>query len=150
LDFSWSSFTRPRAVPVLLLVGAALFAFCNLPPPHSGQWNLSGSWIARFYQPVFPALILALAWWWQDLLAAPKGARRARLALIVVLSAGNALVCFGPAAGLRLPVAETAFYRFYDHTDSHWLYEQNLRDFGRRPIGFPRPRPAATSASLTR
>ena len=138
LDFSWKEFTRHRAVPVLLVAGAALFAFCNVPPPHSGPWNLSGSWIARLYQPLFPALIFSLAWWWQALLPRAPFARGCRVALLAAVLLGNAAICFGPAAGLPAPVAETAFYRFYDHTDLHWAYERNLRVFGRRPIGFPR------------
>lgn len=139
LDFSWKNFTHHRAVPVLLAAGAALFALCNLPPPHSGPWNMGGSWIARLYQPLFPALVFSLAWWWQELLPRAPFARHCRLALVATLLLGNAFICFGPAAAVPLPIAETAFYRFYDHTDLHWVYERNLRVFGRRPLGFPRP-----------
>ena len=138
LDFSWKDFSRHRAVPALLVAGAALFAFCNLPPPHTGPWNLSGSWIARLYQPLFPALVFSVAWWWQQLPPRTRWSRRARIALVGAVLLGNTLICFGPAAGLPGHVAETAFYRFYDHNDLHWSHERNLRVFGRRPLGFPR------------
>lgn len=151
LDFSWKSFSQHRAVPVLCVVGAALFAFCNVPPPHSGEWNMSGSWIARLYQPLFPALVFSLAWWWQNLLPAAPFARGCRVALVGSALLGNALICFGPIARVPLPVAETAFYRFYDHTDLHWVYERNLRIFGRRPLGFPLSSriPPATSPAVS-
>ncbi|MCX6955799.1 MAG: hypothetical protein NTV51_26950 [Verrucomicrobia bacterium] len=141
LDLSWKDLTRHRAVPAVLAAGLALFLFCNVPPPHNGPWNFGGSWIARIYQPLFPALVLLLAWWWQERLPTAPFARGARLALVGLTLGGNALICFGPVAGVPLPVAETAFYRFYDHTDLHWVYERNLRLHGRRPLGFPRPGP---------
>ncbi len=139
LDVSWRDLARHRAVPAVLACGAALFLFCNVPPPHSGPWNLSGSWIARLYQPVFPALVLGLAWWWQERRPRTPLARTARLAGVGLILGGNALICFGPVAGLPVPFAETAFYQFYNHTDLHWVYERNLRLYGRRPLGFPRP-----------
>ncbi len=139
LDFSWRNFTRHRAVPALLAAGAALFVFCNYPPPLPTVWNLSGSWIARLYQPLFPALVFSLAWWWQERLPQAPFARGCRVALVGVTLAANTLVCFGPVTGLRVPLAETAFYRFYNHTDLHWAYERNLRIYGRRPLGFPLP-----------
>lgn len=141
LDFSWAHFTRHRAVPALLAAGAALFIFCNFPPPLPTVWNLTGSWIARLYQPLFPALVFSLAWWWQERLPSAPLARGCRVVLVGATLAANALVCFGPITGLRAPLAETAFYRFYDHTDLHWVYERNLRIHGRRPLGFPRPSP---------
>ncbi len=62
---------------------------------------------------------------------------------------GNALVVFGPILGNPLHVSQEAFYRFYDHTDAHFLYESNLESLGRRPIGFPR-QPAAAPPRLRR
>jgi uncharacterized membrane protein len=146
LDFRGHDFGRFRAVVVLIVAAGVLFLFCNLPPPHDGPWNLSGSWIARLYQPLFPALVLGLAWWWQALQPHGRRARVVRVALVAGALAGNALVCFGPVAGVKVPVAEAAFYRFYDHTELHWAYERNLRVFGRRPLGFPQPLGAAGEA----
>lgn len=137
MDFKWRDFTHHRAVLVLLAAGGGLFAFCNIPPPHSGPWNLSGLWISRLYQPLFPALVLSLAWWWQELVPRTGRGRMVRVGLVGGVLVGNALICFAPVAGLPVRVPETAFYRFYDHTELHWAYEHNLRVFGRRPIGFP-------------
>lgn len=145
MDFRWRDFTRYRAVPVLLVAGGALFTFCNIPPPHAGPWNLSGSWIARLYQPLFPALVLSLAWWWQERRPRAKFARAMRVALVGGVLAGNALICFVPITGLPVTVPEAAVYQFYNHTDLHWAYEHNLRTYGRRPLGFPKPLPPTSS-----
>ncbi|HVS52486.1 MAG TPA: hypothetical protein VHD62_09035 [Opitutaceae bacterium] len=139
LDFRWRDFTRHRAVPALLAAGVLLFVFSNLPLPQAGDWKITGSWIARIYQPVFPALVFSLALWWQELRPPGVAARIARRALVGVVLAANALICFGPVLKNPAALSETAFYRFYDHTDSHWIYARNLAQFDRRPIGFPRP-----------
>ncbi|HTT58243.1 MAG TPA: hypothetical protein VMF63_14105, partial [Opitutaceae bacterium] len=61
--------------------------------------------------------------------------------LLAATAAGNALIVFGPILNNPGRLSEYAFYRFYDHTDSHWVYEATLKDLGRRPLGFPRPHP---------
>lgn len=142
LDFSWPQFTRHRAVPALFASGLALFLFSHLPPPHDGPWNISGSWIARIYQPVFPALVFSLAWWWQELRPTARAPRRLRTAIAVAALAANAAICLGPIARLPGPLPATAYYRFYDHTDLHWIHDYNLLTYGRRPLGFPRPLPS--------
>ena len=139
LDFSWKQFTRQRAVVALLASGVALFLFCHLPPPHEGPWNTSGSWIARIYQPIFPALVFSLAWWWQELRPTARAARRLRTSLVVAAFTANAAICFGPIARLPSNLAPTAYYRFYDHNELHWLHDYNLLTYGRRPLGFPEP-----------
>jgi hypothetical protein len=90
---------------------------------------------------VFPALVLFAARWWQNL--PPLDWRRRALVWTALgcTAAGNALIIFGPILGNPLKVSETAFYRFYNHSELHWLYESHLREYGRRPIGFPRPQP---------
>ena len=138
LDFSWAAFTKHRAVVAMLAIAAALLVFFNFPPPHEGAWNLSGSWISRIYQPIFPALVFSLAQWWQERLPIDVPARLSRLTLVLVTLLGNALVSFGPALNNPLRLSERAFYRFYDHTDAHWAYRYNLEHYGRRPLGFPR------------
>jgi hypothetical protein len=131
--------SSPRAAVCLLAATAALFLFCNLPPPHPGAWNLQGAWIARLYQPMFPALVFWLAGWWEQQPTACGSTRLTALSLVGVALGANALICFGPALANPLRVSEHAFYRFYDHTERHWLYERNLEHFGRRPLGLPRP-----------
>jgi len=138
-----NSFTsRIRFQPVeiaLLATTAALFLFNNLAPTYSGGWNLRGTWMARMYQPAFPALILFAVRWWEHL---PPLNRFRQTCIGAVCSAallGNALIVFGPILDNPLHVSEFAFYRFYNHTDLHWIYQNNLHEFGRRPLGFARP-----------
>jgi hypothetical protein len=125
----------------LLATTLALFLVLNLPPGGTGGWEMSGDWISRLYQPVFPALVFFTARWWQAL-PAPSLPLRALAGLAVAAaSIADALVVFGPILGDPLGVSGAAFYRFYDHTDAHFLYGANLRALGRRPLGFPRPAP---------
>ena len=123
----------------LLASGAALFVLLNAAPREMGGWEMRGTWISRIYQPVFPALVLFIARWWQALPALrwPQGAVVA--AVLATTFAGNALVVFGPIAMNPLGVSETAFYRFYNHTDGHGVYVANLSSLGRRPLGFGEP-----------
>jgi hypothetical protein len=124
----------------LFLAVGAIFLLNNLAPAYGG-WDMHGTWISRIYQPVFAAFLLFAARWWQDL---PKISRlrRAVIASIFLLTmAGNALIVFGPITFNPLGISEFAYYRFYNHNDVHWAYEYNLRQFGRRPLGFPKPQP---------
>ena len=137
------------AESALLVSALALFLFLNGAPATYGGWAMNGTWISRLYQPVFPALLLFTARWWQGL--PPLGPRlRALVAAAVAgASVGNALVVFGPILGNPGRISEVAFYRFYDHTDAHFLYEANLASLGRRPLGFPRAQaPAPTPQEI--
>jgi hypothetical protein len=144
LNFATSRI-RPHVAEIALLAsGAALFAVLNLAPSDSGGWEMRGTWISRLYQPVFPALIVFLARWWQGL---PDLARPSRFLVVTCVAAamlGNALVVFGPILDDPLQVSRDAYYRFYDHTPAHFLYEMNLKSLGRRPLGFPRPERAVS------
>lgn len=138
---------RQRIAPAeaaLLLVAAGLFLFNNLAPDYYGwgsSWVMRGTWIARLYQPVFPALVFFSARWWQALPPLDWPRHTLTWLALVLACAGNALVVFGPVLNNPLKVSERAFYRFYNHSDLHWIYETNLREYGRRPIGFPKPQP---------
>lgn len=125
----------------LLLAAVAVFLFNHFAPPYPG-WQMRGTWIARLYQPVFPVFVFFAARWWQQL---PTLAAPARGGLWLVLggfSLGNAFVIFGPILNNPLQVSETAFYRFYNHNDNHWVYAEHcLQRFGRHPLGFPVPKP---------
>lgn len=123
----------------LILVATGLFVFSNLAPFYGGAWNLRGTWIARLYQPVFPVFILFIARWWQHLPPLSWPLRSAIWLLGLAALAGNALIVFGPILKNPLKVSEFAYYRFYNHNDVHWIYERYLNEYGRRPIGFPRP-----------
>lgn len=130
-----------RAEICLLLVVAGVFVFNQLAPDYGG-WQMRGAWISRLYQPVYPIFILFAAKWWQKspaLVWPLRWVARMALAGYVV---GNSLIIFGPILGNPGRVSETAFYRFYRHTDHHWVYEQHsLKLYGRRPLGFPVSRP---------
>jgi hypothetical protein len=135
---------RIRFLPLelsLLLVALGLFLFNNLAPAGGSYWDMHGSWISRIYQPVFPVFVLFAARWWQHLPRLSGRARGLAAGPLLLALAGNALIVFGPIALNPLQVSEFAYYRFYNHTDIHWAYEYNLRQFGRRPLGFPRPQP---------
>jgi hypothetical protein len=125
----------------LLAATLALFVCLNLPPGGTGGWEMSGDWISRLYQPVFPALVFFTARWWQGLPALPRPLWAMACLAVAAATLGDALVVFGPILGNPLDVSGTAFYRFYDHTDAHYLYEGNLKSLGRRPLGFKKPPP---------
>ena len=132
---------RPHPAEVALLAaGLAFFFFANLAPDYSAPWQMRGSWIARLYQPVFPALVLFCARWYQHLPPVGRGLRITIWTVCGLAAIGNALVVFGPILMNPLRLSETAFYRFYDHAN-HISYESNLNIHGRRPLGFLRPEP---------
>jgi len=133
---------RFRAAEVaLLLVGLGLFLLNNLAPPYGGSWVMRGTWIARLYQPVFPALIIFMARWWQALPALDGTVRRLVLGALAVTALGNSLIVFGPILNNPFRLSEYAYYRFYNDTDDHLIYMESLKTFGRRPLGFPHPQP---------
>ena len=134
---------RIRFLPAegcVLLVVLGLFLLNNLAPPYGG-WSMRGTWIARLYQPVFPVFVLYVARWWQQL--PPLRGMVCDLVRVVLVGVmiGNALIVFGPILNNPLKLSEYAFYRFYNHTDYHPIYELSLKNYGRRPLGFPRPQP---------
>lgn len=139
--------TRLRRSEAALLASAGLvFLAVNLAPVAAGSWNMGGTWISRLYQPVLPAMVLFLARWWENVRLSRPG-RLGWIALIAAACAGNALVVAGPILRDPLGVSTEAFYRFYDHTDAHFLYLQNLDHLGRRPLGFTRPQPRPPTAA---
>lgn len=123
-----------RADLALLAAALALFLFNNLAPDHQVEWPMRGNWIARLYQPVFVVLLAAAARWWG---AESSPIRRKTLALLFgATAAANAFVVFGPIAGDPLGISGQAYYRFYNHSENHTLYHSNLRQYGRRPLGW--------------
>jgi hypothetical protein len=132
-----------RAEGALLLTALGLFLFLNLAPDYGGTWIMRGTWISRIYQPIFAALVFFLARWWQELPPLARPARTGIIALVLIASAGNALIVFGPIANNPWSISENAFYRFYNHTDRHQAYANSLAQLGRRPLGFDREQPKA-------
>lgn len=122
----------------LLAVVAVIFLFNHFPPPYTG-WQMRGTWIARIYQPVFPVFVFFAARWWQHLPVLPRPAHLGLGLVLAGFALGNALIVFGPILGNPLRVSETAFYRFYNHNDNHWVYQEHcLKRYGRRLLGFPK------------
>jgi hypothetical protein len=112
----------------LLVAALALFLFANLAPPYYG-WQMRGHWLARLYQPVFPAYLMIIARL-TEALGARDGARwRMALVLTAVL---NASIAFGPV--LLNPLAGWVYEQFYTHSAPGSLLV-NMRRFGRRPLG---------------
>lgn len=120
----------------LLAAGLAIFLVNNLAPEYASAWQWRGTWIARLYQPVFPAFVYFAARWFQSLPPLRLPARLGLGAALLAAGAGNFLIVFGPILDDPLHVSEEAFYRFYDHSANHAIYEQVLDRFGRRPLGF--------------
>lgn len=127
----------------LFVATLALFCAINL-GARTGEdnWSMSGSWIARLYQPVFPAMVFFLARWWQ---ARPASGGIARIGLGIGLgafAAGNLLVIAGPVLRNPLGLSGEIFYRFYSHSyaDKTNVYEQMLHTLPRQTFGFGHPR----------
>jgi len=144
---------RFHLVEVALLVSAlGLFLFLNLAPSQDGTWQMGGTWISRIYQPILPALVLFMARWWGNLPPLNRPWRVLVGSALVATAVGNLLIIFGPILDNPGRVSEEAFYRFYDHSDAHFVYEGTLNTLGRRPIGFPVPQrpppPAPTAAEI--
>ena len=114
--------------PEMLLVYSTLlvFFFNNAAPPYAG-WQLRGEWIARLYQPVFVALLLFVA---RATSQTNNRAWRSAIAVTVLL---NFAIVSGP---LTLNSAATWLYhKFYAHASPR-AFLDNLKHFGRRPLGF--------------
>jgi hypothetical protein len=115
-------------LPEWTLLGAALaiFLFNNAAPPHYG-WQLRGHWIARLYQPIFPALLLVIGRAAQ-VFVIERWFRAAIGASIVA----QASIAFGPV--MMNPIAAYAYTSFYTQGPPLMLLD-NLRKYGRRPLG---------------
>lgn len=125
-------------------VALGMFLVINLGPAPDGGWNMTGSWIARLYQPVFPAMVFFLARWWQGLPPVNPGRRALVYVGLGAVFAGNFLVLFGPILRNPLGVSNEVFYRFYTHSPAMRtnIYEQMLHGLPRQTFGFGHPRAA--------
>jgi hypothetical protein len=114
----------------LLIAAGAIFLFNNAAPPYYG-WQMRGEWMARLYQPVVVVFLMAIA---RALAALPYSALLRGAVIIAVVA--NAAIVLGPVTLTRL--GQFAYHKFYAHSPEHLLLE-NLRKFGRRPLGFCDP-----------
>ncbi len=116
-------------VDMALIISTALvFLVNNAAPPYYG-WQLRGHWMARLYQPVFPAFLLGIGRLTE---VAAERSMRAWTAAVAFTVLANASIAFGPV--LLNPLAAFAYQRFYIHSPAESLLV-NLRRFGRRPLG---------------
>jgi hypothetical protein len=117
--------------PELAVVASALalFLFNNLAPPYYG-WQMRGEWIARLYQPLFVVILISVA---RAVAALPQSV--ALKAFIVAAIIGNAAIVFGPIT--MTPFGPWVYLRFYQHASAPFMLD-NLRLYGRRPLGFCR------------
>jgi hypothetical protein len=135
-----------RAELCLLLVAALLFLFNNAAPPYPG-WQLRGSWIARLYQPAVPALVSVVAAVLARRERLSAWPRRAVLAALGLTLALDAWVVFAPVLG-QAELSGALYHRFYRHAPAS-AFADNLRKYGRRPIGFcSNVAPASSAASV--
>ena len=113
----------------VLVTALALFLFNNLAPSYYG-WQMRGEWIARLYQPVFVVFLMVVA---RAVAVLPQS--RILKAGIVAAVIGNAAVVFGPVT--MTPFGPWLYLRFYQHAGRTFVLD-NLRLYGRRPLGFCR------------
>jgi FkbM family methyltransferase len=113
----------------------AVFLFNNLAPPYPG-WQLRGDWVSRLYQPVFPALILFSVRKLGQSWSLGTVGKTLAMALFTVTVLANASIAFGPI--MNNPYSSNLYYRFYKHpgSSSPTAMLENLRKYGRRPLGF--------------
>ncbi len=114
----------------LLVTALAIFLFNNAAPLYDG-WQMRGEWIARLYQPVFVVMLAVVA----RLIAARPRAILPR-GLVVATILANALVVAGPVT--LTPLGPYLYHKFYAHSPGH-LFLENMRKFGRRPLGICNP-----------
>lgn len=119
----------------LFLTVAAVFLFNNLAPPYAARWQMRGLFIPRLYQPLFVALLVYCARVLGDWRALPAFKARLLFALALLAFAANAAIAFGPIA--RVSLTGYIYQRFYLHSDRDTM-DQNLAQYGRRPLGFCR------------
>ncbi len=120
---------RGPSLEEMVLGGSLLVLFCflNLAPKYDG-WQMRGDFINRIYQPGFVVLAVILG-----RAAGKRGFSRVVVSLAAICQAA---VCLSGVLGLS--VLQVPYEKFYPHADSG-VYEQNLRHFGRRPLGFTIP-----------
>jgi hypothetical protein len=120
----------------VLLAVALIFLFNNLAPPYPG-WQMRGVKMARLYQPVFVVFVTFAVRVLEDVAVKPWAVRKIVASLLVATTTmGNAAISFGPL--VDSPYTGTAYFRFYRHSPPGAL-SNNLRRYGRRPLGFCRP-----------
>jgi FtsH-binding integral membrane protein len=125
-------FSRIEAVITLSLL--SFFLFNNMAPPYDG-WQMRGEWIARLYQPFFVVMVSYIA---RLYASSPKDSTSSRLTLLGCLIAFtfNAIVVFGPVTGIG--PADRVYHNFYQHSPTPYRLYDNLRKYGKRPLGFCR------------
>ena len=138
---------RPAEV-WLLIAAALLFLFNNLAGPYPG-WPLRGAWVPRLYQPVFVAMVSALALFYARAHLLPRALRRGAWAALGLVVALQAWVVFMPVLG-DARLSGWLYYRFYQHSPRP-MYAENLQKLGARPVGFcsPPASPPSSPASTT-
>lgn len=121
-DIRWSS---PESL--LLLTALLLFLFNNAAPPYVG-WQLRGTWVARLYQPIFVTFVMYAARATAEL----RDSRTWKLAVTLAVVMNGAIVA-GPVT--LNSTATLLYHKFYAHSHPR-AFLDNLKHFGRRPLGF--------------
>jgi hypothetical protein len=117
----------------LLVAVAAVFLFNNLAPPYVAHWQMRGFFIPRLYQPLFVALLVYVVRALGEWRALSPFKARLLLVLSLLTFAANASIAFGPIA--RLSWAGPIYQHFYPHSPIQAM-DDNLAQYGRRPLGF--------------
>lgn len=126
---------RPLFGPVglaILLSGLAMFLFLNAAPPYNDAWQLRGSWVPRFYQPIFPGILIVAA-------ATSVALREDRLRYRIFFWSCIASIALGVGA-LAGPFArfDYLYLKTNENFYQHWSLAKNetwFKKIGRRPYG---------------
>jgi hypothetical protein len=110
-----------------------LFAFINCCPRYDYAWNMSGTWIARLYQPAFVGFAFFIARYVQQYSKELTAVwRYAAFGLIGIAFSLNFIVVSGTMTKSEL--SSQVYYYFYKHGEPTTMI-QNLNKYGHYPLG---------------
>ncbi len=105
-----------------------VFSFNNLAPAYEG-WQMRGNWIARIYQPIFPAMVFFILKYFHK----NFNIRSIASVFLFLTVIANTLIIWSPFADLNYPLQH--YYNFYQTKNPNSL-KTNLDKFGRTPVKF--------------
>jgi hypothetical protein len=142
-----------RAEGCLIFVVGLLWAFNNLAPPYEGfkGWQVRGYWIARIYQPLSAVLLVYICRFYQASMDKSATLQHTAQVVVAIVLMGNLLTAFSGILGFR--PGHMVLNMYYKHAErtqemftprryveymSNRYYAENLKTYGKRPVGFCR------------
>ena len=135
----WGGFQKHKLnvlETAILLAAICLFLFINLAPPIPDWWA-RGTNTARFYQPIFAAMLFYICRFFSTASDENKSSKQMLILTILLCVLGNSAVVLGPIT-VNSQFSSSIYHEFYKHVGYSKplsLYE-NLITYGRRPLGF--------------